>query len=73
MGQPENPLISKLRTRCGHEEKKKNAKSLFLNDLAFLKSTTGYYFHEPIFRRLRPDMGVKTLDTKPRRSPCYLQ
>ena len=28
-----------MRTRCGHGEKKKNAKSLFLNDLAFSSRT----------------------------------
>ena len=28
-----------MRTNCGHATQKKNAKSLFLKDLAFLKST----------------------------------
>jgi hypothetical protein len=30
---------TKMRTCCGHEEQKKNAKSFIQNDLAFQKST----------------------------------
>ena len=53
-----------MRTDCGHVDKKKNAKSLFLKDLALPKSTPNRSVLEPIFTRFGFDLGVKKMDTQ---------